>query len=354
MHRLDSRITASFSLPDEQSMICGYCQHTNIEGDHRCGRCGRRLTGTAGTGTRMMARAAGANALALAPLPELTAIAGSRQKPISARPADTRATEISMDAAATLDGLPPRRGRAVDQPSLFGAELQPRLIPFERPGSTSASSSAAGATSSATPGTVQPIAPSPVKAAARPALRRTPPVEDPQATLDFLPPLRTSSRILKTSAEAVIFCDAAVAGPIHRATAAALDLIMIGIACGTVLLTFEMVGKPAECDRLTVLLLCAMCGMIALFYGSLFAIAGSVTPGMRWTHLRLITFDGFPLDGRCRGLRFAGAWLSVLSGGIGLLWALLDEENLTWHDHISKTFPTLRESESNVVRQRRG
>ena len=27
-------------------------------------------------------------------------------------------------------------------------------------------------------------------------------------------------------------------------------------------------------------------------------------------------------------------------GGLGLVWALVDEENLTWHDHISKTFPT--------------
>jgi hypothetical protein len=23
------------------------------------------------------------------------------------------------------------------------------------------------------------------------------------------------------------------------------------------------------------------------------------------------------------------------------VWALVDEESLTWHDHISKTFPTL-------------
>ena len=33
---------------------------------------------------------------------------------------------------------------------------------------------------------------------------------------------------------------------------------------------------------------------------------------------------------------------SLLSAcpGLGLVWALVDEENLTWHDHISKTFPT--------------
>jgi hypothetical protein len=25
---------------------------------------------------------------------------------------------------------------------------------------------------------------------------------------------------------------------------------------------------------------------------------------------------------------------------LGIVWALLDEEHLTWHDHISKVFPT--------------
>jgi len=27
--------------------------------------------------------------------------------------------------------------------------------------------------------------------------------------------------------------------------------------------------------------------------------------------------------------------LSMASAGLGLVWALVDEENLTWHDHIS-------------------
>ena len=30
----------------------------------------------------------------------------------------------------------------------------------------------------------------------------------------------------------------------------------------------------------------------------------------------------------------------VLPAGLGLLWALVDEESLTWQDHISHTFPT--------------
>jgi hypothetical protein len=31
----------------------------------------------------------------------------------------------------------------------------------------------------------------------------------------------------------------------------------------------------------------------------------------------------------------------LLAAGTGLIWALVDEDSLTWHDHISGTFPTL-------------
>jgi hypothetical protein len=33
------------------------------------------------------------------------------------------------------------------------------------------------------------------------------------------------------------------------------------------------------------------------------------------------------------------------------VWALADEETLTWQDHISKTFPTIRETAGSFVRQ---
>jgi len=43
---------------------------------------------------------------------------------------------------------------------------------------------------------------------------------------------------------------------------------------------------------------------------------------------------------RQRLYRFAGEILGVLAAALGWLWAFVDEENLTWHDHVSKTFPT--------------
>ncbi len=56
--------------------------------------------------------------------------------------------------------------------------------------------------------------------------------------------------------------------------------------------------------------------------------------------LRLLHFDGRPADRRRRLLRQASGCLSALPLGIGFLWALVDEEHLTFHDHITETFVT--------------
>jgi uncharacterized RDD family membrane protein YckC len=61
---------------------------------------------------------------------------------------------------------------------------------------------------------------------------------------------------------------------------------------------------------------------------------------MRFAGLHLVDFDGRRPDREQRAIRQVAGLLSVLSAGLGLVWALVDEENLTWHDHISKTFPT--------------
>jgi len=54
-----------------------------------------------------------------------------------------------------------------------------------------------------------------------------------------------------------------------------------------------------------------------------------------------INFDGKTPDRDQRLLRLGASVLSLASVGLGLMWALVDEEHLTWHDHISKTFPSV-------------
>ena len=77
---------------------------------------------------------------------------------------------------------------------------------------------------------------------------------------------------------------------------------------------------------------------VALLYKVLWALSGGDTPGMAAVQLRLINFDGNRPSREERLLRVLVSIVSFASLGVGLLWCLFDEEKLTWHDHITKTF----------------
>jgi len=137
----------------------------------------------------------------------------------------------------------------------------------------------------------------------------------------------------------LIYCDAPVALPAHRLVAAAVDTSMVLIGLGIFLLIFFL-GGDLVINRQTAPFLVAVGAVIALFYRSLWYFGNGDTPGMRFAGLQLVDFDGRRPDREQRGMRQVAGLLSLLAAGLGLVWALVDEENLTWHDHISKTFPT--------------
>jgi uncharacterized RDD family membrane protein YckC len=172
-----------------------------------------------------------------------------------------------------------------------------------------------------------------------------------QGELEFLAPVQAKPRTLKTSVEAMIYCEAPVATPLHRALAAALDWAMVLIGYGLFLSIFALCGGRFDLTRSSLMFLGGVLGVIACFYGLFWMVAGTESVGMRWTHLRVITFDGFPPEAWQRMLRFAGSCLSLISV-LGALWSLADEEGLGWQDHISRTFPTAHEQEARVFQRR--
>jgi len=158
-----------------------------------------------------------------------------------------------------------------------------------------------------------------------------------QQALEFYP----TSDAAPSTLTPVIYCDAPVALPTHRLIAAAFDASMILLALGAFLSIFYLSGGQIELTRRTVPLFAAVVVVLALFYRVLWCLGNGDTPGMRFAGLRLVDFDGRTPDRDQRGMRQIAGILSVISAGLGLVWALVDEENLTWHDHISKTFPTI-------------
>lgn len=242
-------------------------------------------------------------------------------------------------APVTRSSRPPNLAGAV-QGSLF----TPNVIPISRPIASPAKAPAGSRTG-------QRAKASASASGVKPAVRRTPRVVEGQGELELLLPVPSKPKTLGTTVDAVIYCEAPVATPMHRAVAAALDWSMILIGYGLFLLTFYLCGGGFDLNRSNLVTFGAALLLIGCTYGLFWTIAGTETAGMRWMHLRLITFDGFQPDTRHRLIRYAGACLSFFTI-VGALWALADEESLGWHDHISRTFPTAHELESRIFRRR--
>jgi uncharacterized RDD family membrane protein YckC len=81
---------------------------------------------------------------------------------------------------------------------------------------------------------------------------------------------------------------------------------------------------------------------IAGLYQTIFLVLAEATPGMKYARIGLSTFENeFPtLAQRCG--RLGALLLSVLPLGLGLVWAIFDENHLSWHDRLSRTYPRLR------------
>jgi len=140
--------------------------------------------------------------------------------------------------------------------------------------------------------------------------------------------------------EPMIGCDAPVAVTTDRMVAAALDISMVIIGVAMFLLVFRLAGGTIVLNKYTAPWMLGIACILFLLYKTIWCFADGDTAGMRWAGLRLVDFDGKPPEREQRLYRMAAGFLSLLAAGLGLLWALVDEESLTWHDHISKTFPT--------------
>jgi uncharacterized RDD family membrane protein YckC len=280
-------------------MNCRHCDHWNPEDEQRCRLCGRKLQLSADDSSAEWRLTRVAGNLAVAPqhslFPSASNVIPFETLP-GARPAPrSQVMPLKIEAAPKLD--PPRRV----------APEPPR----------------------------QPAVPRPQ--VRRPAARKS----EAQPELDFLPP-SVAPRTLKTKVQASIFCDAPVATLTHRAFAGAIDFSLTLIGYGLCLAAYSFMGGEFPVNRFGYFAFGAAFAFLALFYGLVWALANIETPGMRWTSLRLTNFDGFTPEPRQRLWRYLATTLSFATCGFGLLWALLDEESLTWQDHISKTFPTFQ------------
>jgi hypothetical protein len=89
--------------------------------------------------------------------------------------------------------------------------------------------------------------------------------------------------------------------------------------------------------RRSLVLSVVMSAIVWFIYRFVVAAVAKETAGARICHLETRTFGGRVPTARQRLVRVFAEILSCTSCGIGLIWALFDEETLSIHDHMSET-----------------
>ncbi|HEY3441959.1 MAG TPA: RDD family protein [Paludibaculum sp.] len=134
-----------------------------------------------------------------------------------------------------------------------------------------------------------------------------------------------------------------VAGLRFRAMAALFDAGFIFSLAGLCLLTVRLCLHTLPAGPVAYGCYAAGALIIAAGYKLLYCFAGLTTLGQQGARLRIVSFDGHAPTRPQRMIRMTAGWVSLASAGMGILWALVDQETLSWHDHISQTFLTYDE-----------
>jgi Predicted membrane protein/domain len=126
----------------------------------------------------------------------------------------------------------------------------------------------------------------------------------------------------------------------ERRSAALIDAACLAFAYGGFLALFGSLGGHFTFSKLSAAVCFSTFAFVYLQYFGLFTIFGGTTPGMMIRGLQVATFAGELPTLRHLLLRATGYMLSVGTLFLGFLWALWDEDSLTWHDRLSGTYLT--------------
>jgi uncharacterized RDD family membrane protein YckC len=131
----------------------------------------------------------------------------------------------------------------------------------------------------------------------------------------------------------------------ERRSAAFIDFACLLFAYGGFLALFGSLGGQFTLSKLSAAVYGTSFSIVYLQYFALFTIFGGTTPGMMFRGLQVTSFTGDPATSRQMLLRSLGYLLSAGTFFLGFFWAWWDEDALTWHDRLSRTYLSPQQSE---------
>lgn len=114
------------------------------------------------------------------------------------------------------------------------------------------------------------------------------------------------------------------------------SLLLLGVLAVLLILPHLLLGALAH--RLAAPVIVQAHGfLVMLIYCLWFWSNGRQTLAMKTWHIRLVTRDGLAVRPARALLRYLLCWPSIVFGGAGIIWALLDRDRLFLHDRLAGT-----------------
>jgi uncharacterized RDD family membrane protein YckC len=123
-----------------------------------------------------------------------------------------------------------------------------------------------------------------------------------------------------------------------RLAAALIDAAIVIAAAGVFMSVAQLVSPGLPRNRMSIAVVLATPGILWALYQYVLLVYGGGTAGMRVVRLEVRTFAGERCPQPRRRWRALAMMLSFMPLGLGLAWALADEDVLCWHDRITRTY----------------
>jgi uncharacterized RDD family membrane protein YckC len=130
----------------------------------------------------------------------------------------------------------------------------------------------------------------------------------------------------------------------ERRRAALIDAACLAFAYGGFLALFGSLGGEFTLSKLSAVVCFSTFAFVYIQYFGLFTIFGGTTPGMMVRGLQVASFTGDAPTAQQLFWRTAGYIISASTFFLGFFWALWDEDAMTWHDRLSRTYLAIPET----------
>lgn len=124
----------------------------------------------------------------------------------------------------------------------------------------------------------------------------------------------------------------------RRLAAAAVDGFLVLAAGALFAYIFFRVTAIVPPLPLTIETSVILAAVLWASYQYLALVLTGTTPGLKVAKLNLNRFEGNAVPRRVRRWRVLASFLSGVSLGLGYAWCFLDEDQLCWHDRITRTY----------------